>query len=318
MKISFGSKIIEGPWGGGNLFLINLKEYLEANGHTIVFDLKDKDIDIILFTDPRKGRGSTSTFGEKEIKKYISKINKKTRVVQRINECDERKNTKGVNKLYLSSTEIADSVVFVSNWLQDIYLQLGLDENKSTVIMSGSNELIFNSYGRTEKPVNKKFKLLTHHWSSNYLKGFELYSLIDQLLETNKWRNKIEFTYIGNIDKKFTFKNTKVISPLTGFELANEIKEHDIYVTGSLNEPSGNHHIEAALCGLPVLYINSGGIPEYAENYGVEVTLENFEERLEYLIEYYGQFEKKLKSYPYNSTTMCEKYERLFNKVLNQ
>ena len=318
MKISFGSKIIEGPWGGGNLFLINLKEYLEANGHTIVFDLKDKDIDIILFTDPRKGRGSTSTFGEKEIKKYISKINKKTRVVQRINECDERKNTKGVNKLYLSSTEIADSVVFVSNWLQDIYLQLGLDENKSTVIMSGSNELIFNSYGRTEKPVNKKFKLLTHHWSSNYLKGFELYSLIDQLLETNKWRNKIEFTYLGNVDKEFTFKNTKIMAPLSGFELANEIKEHDIYVTGSLNEPSGNHHIEAALCGLPVLYINSGGVPEYAKNYGVEVTLKNFEERLEYLIEYYGQFEKKMKSYPYNSTAMCEKYEKLFNKVLNQ
>ena len=318
MKISFGSKIIEGPWGGGNLFLINLKEYLEANGHTIVFDLKDKDIDIILFTDPRKGRGSTSTFGEKEIKKYISKINKKTRVVQRINECDERKNTKGVNKLYLSSTEIADSVVFVSNWLQDIYLQLGLDENKSTVIMSGSNELIFNSYGRTEKPVNKKFKLLTHHWSSNYLKGFELYSLIDQLLETNKWRNKIEFTYLGNVDKEFAFKNTKIIAPLSGFELANEIKEHDIYVTGSLNEPSGNHHIEAALCGLPVLYINSGGIPEYAKNYGVEVTLKNFEERLEYLIEYYGQFEKKMKTYPYNSTAMCEKYEKLFNKVLNQ
>ena len=318
MKISFGSKIIEGPWGGGNLFLINLKEYLEANGHTVVFDLKDKDIDIILFTDPRKGRGRTSTFNKKDIKKYISKINKKTRVVQRINECDERKNTKGVNQLYLSSTEIADSVVFVSDWLQSIYLQLGLDENKSSVIMSGSNELIFNTYGRTEKPVNKKFKLLTHHWSSNYLKGFELYSLIDQLLETNKWRNKIEFTYIGNIDKKFTFKNTKVITPLSGFELANEIKEHDIYVTGSLNEPSGNHHIEAALCGLPVLYINSGGIPEYAENHGVEVTLENFEERLEYLIEYYGQFEKKMKSYPYNSTTMCEKYERLFNKVLNQ
>ena len=318
MKISFGSKIIEGPWGGGNLFLINLKEYLEANGHTVVFDLKDKDIDIILFTDPRKGRGSTSTFNKKDIKKYISKINKKTRVVQRINECDERKNTKGVNQLYLSSTEIADSVVFVSDWLQSIYLQLGLDENKSSVIMSGSNELIFNTYGRTERPVNKKFKLLTHHWSSNYLKGFELYSLIDQLLETNKWRNKIEFTYIGNIDKKFTFKNTKVITPLSGFELANEIKEHDIYVTGSLNEPSGNHHIEAALCGLPVLYINSGGIPEYAENHGVEVTLENFEERLEYLIEYYGQFEKKMKSYPYNSTAMCEKYEKLFNKVLIQ
>ena len=181
--------------------------------------------------------------------------------------------------------------------------------------MSGSNELIFNSYGRTEKPVNKKFKLLTHHWSSNYLKGFELYSLIDQLLETNKWRNKIEFTYLGNVDKEFAFKNTKIMAPLSGFELANEIKEHDIYVTGSLNEPSGNHHIEAALCGLPVLYINSGGIPEYAKNYGVEVTLKNFEERLGTWWCIMVSLKKKMKSYPYNSTAMCEKYEKLFNKV---
>ena len=317
MKISIGSNIISGPYGGGNEFIRNLYEALLRDGHEVVFTLDDDDIDIILLTNPLTN-SINSTFDNYDIDFYQKFKNPNTISIQRINECDERKNTKGVNKLYLSSTEIADSVVFVSNWLQDIYLQLGLDENKSTVIMSGSNELIFNSYGRTEKPVNKKFKLLTHHWSSNYLKGFELYSLIDQLLETNKWRNKIEFTYLGNVDKEFTFKNTKIMAPLSGFELANEIKEHDIYVTGSLNEPSGNHHIEAALCGLPVLYINSGGIPEYAKNYGVEVTLKNFEERLEYLIEYYGQFEKKMKSYPYNSTAMCEKYEKLFNKVLNQ
>ena len=36
-----------------------------------------------------------------------------------------------------------------------------------------------------------------------------------------------------------------MISPLAGIELANKIKEHHIYVTGSINEPSGNHHIEA-------------------------------------------------------------------------
>jgi len=38
MKISIGSKIIEGPWGGGNLFVINLKNYLISNGasHTVI------------------------------------------------------------------------------------------------------------------------------------------------------------------------------------------------------------------------------------------------------------------------------------------
>lgn len=315
MKISFGSEIVEGPWGGGNLFLINLMNYLNENGHEVVFDLKHDDIDVILFTDPRTGRGSTSTFSEKQIKKYKKKVNNKTIVVQRINECDERKETTGVNNLYLESTNIADHVVFVSSWLQEIYLKLGLNKNKSSVIMSGSNSSIFNSVGRTEKSPNNKIKLVTHHWSSNWLKGFELYLLIDNILAENYWMNKIEFTYIGNVDKDYDFKNTKIIEPMSGLELANEIKQHDIYITGSLNEPSGNHHIEGALCGLPVLYINSGGIHEYCKEFGLEVDIDNFEERLDFMIEYFEKFKKKMRFYPYTSEVMCKEYLELFNKL---
>ena len=69
--------------------------------------------------------------------------------------------------------------------------------------------------------------------------------------------------------KNFKFKNAKVISPLSGESLATELKKYDGYITGSINEPSGNHHIEAALCGLPILYLESGGIPEYANGYGL-------------------------------------------------
>ena len=47
MKISFGSKIIEGPYGGGNNFLKNLKQFFEQNGHRVVTDLKDNDIDMM-------------------------------------------------------------------------------------------------------------------------------------------------------------------------------------------------------------------------------------------------------------------------------
>ena len=41
MKISIGTKIKDGPWGGGNLFAINLKNYLENNsfGFFIVVSL---------------------------------------------------------------------------------------------------------------------------------------------------------------------------------------------------------------------------------------------------------------------------------------
>src|SRR6056300_341450 len=50
MKISIGANLFEGPWGGGNLFVKNLSEYLLGNGHEVVFDLFSNDIDIILLT----------------------------------------------------------------------------------------------------------------------------------------------------------------------------------------------------------------------------------------------------------------------------
>ena len=51
MKIAIGSKILNKAWGGGNLFVKNLSEHLANNGHRVVFDLFDNDIDLILFTD---------------------------------------------------------------------------------------------------------------------------------------------------------------------------------------------------------------------------------------------------------------------------
>jgi len=317
MKISFGSEIVTGPWGGGNLFLINLKNYLTSNGHQVVFGLDDKDVDIILFTDPRTGRGSTSLISSKDVKKYKRHINKYVKVIQRINECDERKNTKKINKLYLKSSEVADHVVFVSEWLRKIYLDLGMEKEKTSVIMSGSDTLIFNSIGATKKPVNRKFKVLTHHWSSNWMKGFELYLQLDKKLNEPALKNKIEFTYIGNVDKKYEFSNTNILQPLSGLELAEEIKNHDIYITGSLNEPSGNHHIEAALCGLPILYFNSGGIPEYCQGYGLEIDMENFEEKILYMIDYFDIFKNKMKNYPFKSENMSKNYLNLFNNLRN-
>ena len=56
MKISIGTKIKDGPWGGGNLFAINLKNYLESNGHKVFHDLDEDDIDIILITEPENLR----------------------------------------------------------------------------------------------------------------------------------------------------------------------------------------------------------------------------------------------------------------------
>ena len=143
-KVSIGSKIVEGPWGGGNLFVKNMTEFLIDNGHQVIYDLPEPDIDLILLTDPRSRKESSSTFNHVEILKYKKYVNNNVVVVQRINECDERKGTDTINNFYLEASNCADHIIFVSSWLREIYLNLEMDKDKTSVILAGANSEIFN------------------------------------------------------------------------------------------------------------------------------------------------------------------------------
>ena len=314
-KVAIGSIIVEGPWGGGNLFVKNLLNYLNKEQFIVVNDLSENDIDLILLTEPRfESRSSSITSMEAWF--YKKFINKNVKIVHRINECDERKNTNYVNDRIVKINKKVDHTIYVSDWLKSIYKEYGLDQSKSSVILSGSDKKIFNNNGFKPKSETEKAKLVTHHWGNDWNKGFTIYKKIDDLIGNEKYSDRLEFVYIGNVPKNFQFKNTKLIEPLSGHRLASEIKKNNIYITASINEPSGNHHIEGALCGLPVLYLNSGGIPEYCEEYGVMFEENNFEQQLNEIIDNYTIYYKKNLQYKHDSDRMCLEYKNLFLKIL--
>ena len=316
MKISIGSKIIEGPWGGGNLFVINLKNYLISNGHEVVHHLEDDDIDIILMTSPNH-KAESSSYGYRDVYKYIKKIKRDSIVVHRINECDERKGTKNVNEFILNSNKVADATIFVSSWIESLYLNQGFKSENSRVILSGSDKNIFNQVNQSIWDKKSQLKIVTHHWGNNWNKGFEIYSKLDNMIYNNEINLDVKFTYIGNVPKNFKFKKTTLLSPLSGVDLAKKLKNNHIYLTASLFEPSGNHHIEGAQCGLPVLFINSGGLPEYCNGYGVMFDNGDFINKLEYLTENYEKYLNKVREYPRNSETMSKDYLDYFEELLN-
>lgn len=315
MKISIGANVVEGPWGGGNLFFKNFIEYFSNQGNTVVNDLLDDDIDLILLTDPRSDSVSSS-FTHKEIKKYIKYINSNAIVVQRINECDERKSTRGVNQFYMEANQIADHTVFVSSWVYNIYKKLGISKETSSVFLGGGDSNVFNSKNKQKWNEAEPIKLVTHHWSSNKHKGIEVYKKLDNLLEKSDIGKILSFTYIGNIPKDIELLNTNLIEPMYGEQLSEELKKHHIYITASMNEPSGNHHIEAAQSRLPILYIGSGGIPEYCNGYGIEYNLDNLEEKIYELINNYNFYYEKLLKYPFNNESLLSSYKSLFEKLI--
>ena len=317
MKISIGTNIKVGPWGGGNLFAKNLKIFLEENGHDVYNNLLVDDLDLILITEPRK-TSESSAFTHIDVKKYLDYVNDKTIVVHRINECDERKNTNYVNKYIIEANKIADQTIFVSEWLKSIYVKQGINEKNNNVILAGSNRDIFNSNNFIPWTSDKKLRIVTHHWGANWNKGFDVYDKLDKLIGLDDWKDKIEFNYIGNLPKKFKFENANHIAPLSGNELANTIKQNHLYITGSLNEPSGNHHIEAAQCGLPILYIDSGGVKEYCEGFGIKYDVSNLQEAISIFMKDSKLYYENMKNYPFSSERMCKDFENLFFDLLEK
>ncbi len=299
MKISIGSKIIEGPYGGGNEFIKNLTFRLNQDGHKVINNLEDDDIDIIILINPLRD-SELSTFNNFDINYYLAFKNPLAITVHRINECDERKNTNYVNNEIIQANKYIDSNIYVSSWLKNLYLDQGIANKESSLIKGGPNNKIFNLNGKKAWNKKEKLKIVTHHWSDNWMKGFDYYQKLDTLCSSKKWRDKIEFTYIGNIPKNLEFKNSNVLSPMSGDYLAEELKKHHIYITGSINEPSGNHHMEGAMCGLPILYINSGALPEYCSEYGLEFDENNLEQRISQIIDSYDIYFEKLNSYPFS------------------
>jgi len=312
MKISIGMRPVEGPYGGGNSFIVNLSKSLKDDGHQITYDLLDKDIDIILLINPLQ-YSEYSTFNNYDIDYYKTFVNPSSISIHRINECDERKNTKYVNKAIIKSNKNIDLNIFVSDWIKNLYQNLNIKKEQNYVIKGGPDKNIFNTKGKIEFQENSKIKIVTHHWSSNYSKGFDVYQYLDNLLDDKNLSKKYQFTYIGNISNEIKFKNTKIIEPLEPESLAEELKKHDIYITASKNEPSGNHHMEAALCGLPILYIDSGALPEYCKEVGIEFNINNLQNKLEEIVTDYKALYKNTKSYKYDFQYSYEKYLEIFN-----
>ena len=77
--------------------------------------------------------------------------------------------------------------------------------------------------------VREKIKIVTHHWSDNLMKGYNFYKYVDELLNNQKYQELFDFTIIGNTPKNIEFINTTVIPPLSGGELANELKKPCIF-----------------------------------------------------------------------------------------
>ncbi len=285
MKIHIYYGFREGAWGGANQFLKYLKNYLISQ------DLYEEDplkASVILF--------NSYPFREEWRFKRLLKIKRDNKII--IHRVDGPISiVRGHGKwkyideiIYKFNKLAADGTIFQSRWSMINNKHIGMKSNDyETILLNGTDPSVF-SY--TKSLIGEKVKLVCSSWSSNWNKGFKLYKYLDENLDFSKF----EMCFIGNSPIKF--KNIKYVKPLPPKSIAKKLRNYNIYITASVNDPCSNSLIEAISVGLPIIAINSGGNPEILErtNSGLLFNSENDAiEKIEDLVKNYSEIVKKIK-----------------------
>ena len=258
MRIYLNRKQRYMAWGGGIHFVNSIAKNANEFGHEIV---GRNTLDVVNMLSGSGPEAILIVGLDSEVDHMSADdivIHRMTcpdvKLVLRVNECDERKKTHGVDEKLLWLSENVDGTIFVSNWMRDYFMQKGWKCKNNAVIRNGVDESVFHP--ENPKSSSNKIRIVAHHWSDNRLKGADIYEKIDEFVKANS--DRFEFTYIGRHRCRFT-RSTKVIQPLFGDDLGEELRKHDVYVSASYADPGPNHILEAISSGLPTYVHKAGG-----------------------------------------------------------
>ena len=302
MKIAFNRQPRRSPWGGGAHFATAFADYLVAQGHEVVYTLQP-GIDWIVMLDPRHEDGG---FDAARIAGYKLQ-NPGVRVLHRVNDTGVTRGGQELDDMIRKANYlVADVTVYISRWVQQHFRKQMCPDG--VVVTNGCDERYF--YPNAIMGLHSPVRLVTHHWSNNPKKGVDLYERIDELIDCGA---NLEFTYVGRYPAGYVPKHIKVVAPLYGTALGDELRKHDVYVTAARHEACGSHHVEGAACGMPVIYHNEGGgVVEMCSRYGVGIDdVKDFKSALDEIVADYRGFCERALACDLSADTMCAKYLEL-------
>ena len=246
--ISFFYTFRHTPYGGGNQFLKALWENFEKQGLKLENNVISRTTRACLINSHHIETYRLRSLRRPECR-IIHRVDGPIGVYRNYDDGTDK-------KIWKINQEFADTTIFQSHYSLEKHIELGMEFNAPTVIPNAADPDIFHPNGRIKFSTDRKIRLVSSSWSDNPNKGAPIYHWLEGVLD---WE-RFEYTFIGNSPIKF--KRIKMLPPQPSHKLAGVLRQHDIYITASRHDPCSNSLIEALSCGLPALFLNSGGHPE--------------------------------------------------------
>ena len=246
------------PYGGANQFLLALRKELRRRGLRVSANVVTPQtraclLNAFAFDDVRLGR----------------MLHPGCRVVHRVDGpvALYRGFDDGADdRIVRLNEELAAATVFQSHYSLAAHQELGIRLRNPVVIPNAVDPEIFHPATARQPLSGRRIRLIATSWSPNPNKGASTYRRLEHLLDWSRY----ELTFVGQIAEPL--ERARVVPPAGSAEVAALLREHDIYIAASLNDPCSNALLEALACGLPVLYAHSGGHPELVGEAGLGFT----------------------------------------------
>jgi len=175
-----------------------------------------------------------------------------------------------MDPLLAEASKHVDFTIFIAEWLRDYHAARWFDTARPhAVVYNGADPAVFHPIGQRPWNSPEPLRIVTHHWSNNPLKGFDVYEEVDRLLAAGQLPG-FEFWVIGRWPENIQWKKARTFPPSAGHALGAQLRACHLYLTATRWEPCGMHHVEGAQCGLPLIYHeDGGGVVEAGLRYGI-------------------------------------------------
>jgi glycosyltransferase involved in cell wall biosynthesis len=241
------------PYGGGNQFLLALREEFGRRRIRVDVGRVGPDTKVVLFNSHHFDAARLRRIDRTRVR-MIHRVDGPIGVYRGRDDGTDR-------RIWAANHELADATIFQSRYSLDKHDELGLRFTAPQIIPNAADPSIF--FPASARSKREKLRVIASAWSDNPRKGGPAYHWLDSQLD----RGRYEFTFVGRID--VPLRHSRVIEAQPSQALADLLRDHDVYLTASEDDPCSNALIEALSCGLPAVYRRSGGHPELVKSAGL-------------------------------------------------